>query len=147
MTAADLRVAWLGHSTVVLDLGGVRLVTDPLLRRHNGPLRRRGPAPDRRCWAGADAVLLSHLHHDHAELASLRMLAGVPVVTGAANAAWLRRHRLAGVDPGDGWYDAGGGVSVRLVHAVHHCPADAAPSQRRPRSPGAYGGGDRVDRR
>ena len=42
-----IDVTWLGHSTVVLDLDGVRIVTDPLLRRHAGVLRRRGREPDR----------------------------------------------------------------------------------------------------
>ena len=118
-----LKVTWLGHATVVLDVAGRRLVTDPLLRPHNGVLRRRGPAPAVRAWAGADAVLLSHLHHDHAELGSLRRLAGVPVLTGPSNARWLRGKGLHGVglDTGldAGWYDVGDDVRVRLVDADH----------------------------
>ena len=76
-----IDVTWLGHSTVVLDIDGVRIVADPLLRRHAGVLRRRGREPDRTAWTGADAVLLSHLHHDHAEVRSLRLLDGAPVLT------------------------------------------------------------------
>ena len=42
-----ITVTWLGHATVVVDMDGVRIVSDPLLRRHNGILRRRGGAtPD-----------------------------------------------------------------------------------------------------
>ena len=122
-----LQVTWLGHSTVVIDVGGRRLITDPLLRRHSGPLRRRGVPPAGHQWQDVDAVLLSHLHHDHAELRSLRMLGEAPVVTGPANAAWLRRRGLRGVAP-PGWYDLGGGVHVRLVTAVHH----ARPMPHRP---------------
>jgi len=132
-SATVLRVAWLGHSTVVLDLDGVRLVTDPLLRHHNGPLRRRGPRPASTAWTGADVVLLSHLHHDHAELSSLRMLADAPVLTGHVNAAWLRRRGLTGVGLDDEWREIVGGVAVRLVKAVHH----ARPMPHRPN--GAYG--------
>ncbi|WP_048554155.1 MBL fold metallo-hydrolase, partial [Nostocoides japonicum] len=69
-----MRLTWLGHSTVVIDIDGVRLVTDPLLRAHAGPLRRLGPAPRPEQYAGTAAVLLSHLHTDHAEPASLRLL-------------------------------------------------------------------------
>ena len=99
---ASVRVTWLGHSTVVLDLTGpdgrtTRLVTDPLLRRHAGVLRRRGDRPEVAAWHGADAALLSHLHHDHAELGSLRLLGDVPVLTAAANARWLRGKGLRGV--------------------------------------------------
>lgn len=116
-------VTWLGHATVVLDVDGTRLLTDPLLRRHAGILRRRGPKPARSSWAGTEAVLLSHLHHDHAELRSLRLLPGdVPVITAPENARWLRDRRVRGVSPGDGeWMSVGHGarVSVSLCRADH----------------------------
>jgi L-ascorbate metabolism protein UlaG (beta-lactamase superfamily) len=118
-----LEVTWLGHASVVVDLDGVRLVSDPLLRRHNGVLRRRGRAPVRTAWAGADAVLLSHLHHDHAEVASLRQLAGVPVLTAVENADWVRRKGLDGRGLPEGEWTALGDsrqVEVTLLPAVHH---------------------------
>lgn len=118
-------MTWLGHATVVLDLAGCRIVTDPLLGRHNGPLRRRGPRPRRSDWQGADAVLLSHLHHDHAEVSSLRALAPAPVFTARANVAWLQRKSLPGValeDPGahgPRWSEVAPGVEVAQVRAEH----------------------------
>jgi len=118
-----ISLAWLGHATVVLDIDGVRLLADPLLRRHNGVLRRRGARPEREAWSGADAVLLSHLHHDHAEVASLRMLGDAPVVTAVENAGWLARKGLVGRGLADGeWVPVGraGDVLVRLAPAVHH---------------------------
>jgi len=119
---APAAITWLGHSTVLLDVAGVRLLTDPLLRRHSWPLRRRGGRPSEDAWADVDAVLLSHLHHDHAELRSLRLLAGVPVVTADENAAWLRGKGLdAAPGGGEGWVDVGTtDVRVRLVRADHH---------------------------
>jgi L-ascorbate metabolism protein UlaG (beta-lactamase superfamily) len=116
-----VRLTWLGHATVVLELDGVRLLTDPLLRGRAGPLRRRGAVPDPGSLADVDAVLISHLHHDHAELTSIRLLPDLPLLTGARNAAYLRKRKLQGVDLGDRWYDVGaGGVQVRLVRADHH---------------------------
>jgi L-ascorbate metabolism protein UlaG (beta-lactamase superfamily) len=117
-----ISIAWLGHSTVVIDLDGIRILTDPLLRPHAGPLRRRGPAPDRALWKSPDAVLLSHLHHDHAELSSLRRLPGVPVFTAARNAVWLRRHGvMAAVALDTAWTNVKSSpVQVRLTKAVHH---------------------------
>ena len=122
-------MTWLGHSAVVLELAGVRLVADPLLRPHAGVLRRRGGPPAERHWQAIDAVLLSHLHHDHADLRSLRMLDQVPILTAPRNAAWLRRRGLRGVALED-WMDCGG-VEVLPVPAVHrsrpmpHRPNDA----------------------
>lgn len=118
-----ITLTWLGHSTVVVDIDGVRLVADPILRRHNGILRRRGDPPSRATWEGTDAVLLSHLHHDHAELASLRMLGAVPVLTGAQNVTWVHGKGLTGRGLSDDeWVPVGegGDVTVRLVPAVHH---------------------------
>jgi L-ascorbate metabolism protein UlaG (beta-lactamase superfamily) len=71
---AEARVTFVGHATVLLELGGTRLLTDPLLRSRVGPLRRQGPAPAPETSRGIDAVLVSHLHRDHADLASLRRL-------------------------------------------------------------------------
>jgi L-ascorbate metabolism protein UlaG (beta-lactamase superfamily) len=116
-----MRITWLGHSTVVLDLDGVRVLTDPLLRPHAGLLRRLAPRPDPASWRGPDLVLLSHLHHDHAELRSLRMLPGVPMMSSAANVAWLRRKGLRSAVPvHDGWAAVAEGVEVRAVPADHH---------------------------
>ncbi len=113
-----IEMTWLGHSTVVVDTAGSRLLSDPLLRKHTGPLRRLGAPPEVEAWTGADAVLLSHLHHDHADLRSLRRLGQVPILTSPANAAWLRRRGLTGVTDG-GWWRLGE-VEVRLVRAEHH---------------------------
>ncbi|ROS77169.1 MBL fold metallo-hydrolase [Cellulomonas sp. PhB143] len=119
----EVRLTWLGHSTVVLDVRtgarATRLVTDPLLRRHAGLLRRRGGIPAD-VWRGSDAVLLSHAHHDHAEPASLRMLGPVPVLTAPETARWLRGRGIEGRGLGDDeWFEVAPGVDVRLVPAVH----------------------------
>ncbi len=127
-----MRLTWLGHSSVVLDLDGVRVLTDPLLRPHVGLLRRFAPRPDPAAWAHPDVVLISHLHHDHAELRSLRMLHGVPLMSAPANVAWLRRRRMRPALPlQDGWTHVAREVEVRQVPAVHghrpmpHRPNDA----------------------
>lgn len=128
-----VRITWLGHASAVLDVAGVRVLTDPLLRRHAGLLRRRGAAPAPAVWSGADVVLLSHLHHDHAELGSLHLLDDVPVLTAPTNAHWLRDHEVRGaLGLAEGvWLSVGprgshargaapgAGVGVCAVPAVH----------------------------
>jgi L-ascorbate metabolism protein UlaG (beta-lactamase superfamily) len=134
----SVSLTWLGHSTVVIDLDGTRLLTDPLLLRHAGVLRRRGPMPERRAWERTDAVLLSHLHHDHAELRSLRLLpAGVPMITAPENARWLRVRNLHGISPRreEEWVGVGNGASV----TVTLCRADHS-SRPMPHRPNAANG-------
>ena len=127
----SLSVTWLGHSTVVVDIDGVRLVVDPLVQRHAGILRRRGTQPMTSNWAGADAVLISHLHHDHAEVGSLRFFRELPMYMAPANAKWARGEGFdgRGLEEGE-WAALGpeGAVEVRLVKAVHN----ARPMPHRP---------------
>ena len=75
------EIVWLGHATVDVRMdGGGRFLTDPVLGRRCAHLHRhRGDAAldDGRI----DALLVSHLHHDHLDLPSLRRLAkGTPVL-------------------------------------------------------------------
>jgi L-ascorbate metabolism protein UlaG (beta-lactamase superfamily) len=91
-------ITWLGHSTVLIDVVGTRVLTDPVLRKRVAHLVRKvalPPLPDR-----LDAVLLSHLHHDHADLPTLRRLPGPFEVFGPPGTAKLvpGAHELA---PGD----------------------------------------------
>jgi L-ascorbate metabolism protein UlaG (beta-lactamase superfamily) len=71
------RVTWLGHATVLIETGGTRLLTDPLLSDRVMHLKRQVPAP---AHPGVlDAVLISHVHHDHLHKASLRGLSRTAV--------------------------------------------------------------------
>ena len=128
--AGRVRVTWLGHAAVLIEIGRTRLLTDPLLRDRIGPLRRRRDLAPVGEVGPIDAVLLSHLHHDHADLPSLRRL-GVPVLTEADNAGWVLRQGLAAptLDP-TAWHPVAGDVEIRLVPAVHH----SRPMPHRPNS-------------
>src|SRR5215218_5826057 len=74
VSAGFERVTWIGHATALLELGGARLLTDPVLRDRVVHLRRHAASPAAGVADGIDAVLLSHLHLDHADVASLRRL-------------------------------------------------------------------------
>jgi L-ascorbate metabolism protein UlaG (beta-lactamase superfamily) len=90
-------IEWLGHSTVVVDLDGVRLITDPLLRNRVAHLRRAVPV-NSKAMRGVDAVLISHAHYDHLDLPSLERLGKkVPVVVPRGLGVLLRRRRFENV--------------------------------------------------
>lgn len=76
------RVSYLGHATVLVEVEGLRLLTDPLLRPRLGHLRRRAPLPEPESLGRIDAVLVSHAHRDHLDLATIERLAGSPPVIG-----------------------------------------------------------------
>lgn len=71
-------LTWLGHSTVLVELAGLTLLTDPFFRARLGPLRRHGPVPDPHLLPAVDLVLLSHAHPDHFDAGSLAALRGHP---------------------------------------------------------------------
>ena len=116
-----VRITWIGHSTVLVDLDGVRLLTDPVLRPRIAHLRRIGGTVDTAALAGVDAVLVSHLHYDHLNMASLRIIGrSVRVVVPAGAARMLRRRgfrELVEVDVGDEL--SVGAVTVRATEAEH----------------------------
>ncbi|NJN82791.1 MAG: MBL fold metallo-hydrolase [Caldilineaceae bacterium] len=68
------RITYLGHATLLIETEGVRLLTDPLLRNWVWHLRRRTGPVDPKLYQNLDAVLISHMHWDHLDLPSLRLL-------------------------------------------------------------------------
>jgi L-ascorbate metabolism protein UlaG (beta-lactamase superfamily) len=68
------RLTFLGHSTVLIEVAGLRILTDPVLFDRIGPLRRVATSVDPVLHAKIDVVVLSHLHLDHFDVPSLRLL-------------------------------------------------------------------------
>ncbi len=74
------RLTFLGHSTVLLEVDDLRILTDPVLREGFGPVRRQTEAVLPELFADLDAVFISHGHHDHLDQPSLRRIPGKPTV-------------------------------------------------------------------
>jgi len=107
----------------------VRLLTDPLLRPRVAHLQRHGSTPEPP--EAIDAVLISHLHHDHLHLTSLRALPSRPrVIVPRGAGAWLGRLGVQADELAAGDSMEVGGEAIRAVPAEHD-------SGRRPGGPDA----------
>jgi L-ascorbate metabolism protein UlaG (beta-lactamase superfamily) len=115
---------FLGHSTVRVEMAGRTVLTDPLLARTVGALRRVVPLPDPSAWAGVDLVLISHLHGDHLHIPSLRTLGtNTRILVPRGAGAWLRGRGF----PNAGELSAGESIQdgdlritgVRAEHSGH----------------------------
>jgi L-ascorbate metabolism protein UlaG (beta-lactamase superfamily) len=114
-------VTYVGHATVLIEIDGTRLLTDPLLRPRLGLLLRHGPPSAPEATQNLDAVLISHLHHDHADLSSLRQIGGdVPLLVPPGSRRFFERHGFGSVselEPGKA--KPIGTTTVTAVEAVH----------------------------
>lgn len=112
--SSGLRVTWLGHSTVLLELDGLRVLTDPVFGERASPFSFAGPRRFHQVPASLDelppldAVLLSHDHYDHLCRATMVALAKkhVPIITalgvgGHLEALGVSPERIFELDWGD----------------------------------------------
>jgi L-ascorbate metabolism protein UlaG (beta-lactamase superfamily) len=115
-------INYIGHATVLVDIGRIRVMTDPLLRDRVTFLQRQGanPAPALLAERPPDIVLLSHLHYDHADLPSLRQLPSTtPVIAPKGSGSYL--ERWAGVQV----HEVAEGDTVRVADVeISALPAD-----------------------
>jgi L-ascorbate metabolism protein UlaG (beta-lactamase superfamily) len=117
---SSASLTWVGHATTVIDVGGHRVLTDPLLRRRVAHLRRRVGRPSP-ADADVDLVLISHAHMDHLHVPSLRRVrADAPVVAPRGTARLLARAgRREVIEVVAGDRIEVGSASITVTPAVH----------------------------
>jgi hypothetical protein len=109
--ASGLRATWLGHSTLLIEIGGLRVLTDPVWGQRASPSQLAGPKRFQpvpvalRSVLPIDLVIVSHDHYDHLDYPTVRELAklDVPFVTslgvGAHLESWgVRPERIVELD-------------------------------------------------
>ncbi len=97
--AQDPHITYIGHATLLIEMDGVRLLTDPLLRDWVWHLRRHKNQVDEAWYQNIDAVLISHLHADHLHPPSLKLLArDTRLIVPQGVAARLRRHGFHNIE-------------------------------------------------
>jgi len=100
---SGLRVTWLGHSTVLIEIGGRRVLTDPVWGARASPSGMIGPKRFQpvpvplRALQDVDLVIISHDHYDHLDYPTMRQLrkSSVPLVTSLGVGAHLERWGVA----------------------------------------------------
>ena len=128
---SGLRVTWLGHSTLLIEIDGLRVLTDPVWGPRASPSRFAGPKRFQpvpvplRALPPLDLVIVSHDHYDHLDYPTVRELAkhDAPFLTslgvGAHLEAWgVRPERIVELD----WWESHSLPDSGLV-------VTAAPSQ------------------
>jgi len=120
----ELRVTFVGHATVLVQMDGLNLLTDPVWSNRAspfgwvGPRRHRPPGIRFEDLPPIDVVLLSHNHYDHLDVDTLRRLAETHsprIVTGLGNAALCEAEGIGGAEDLDWWQSTRASEQVRIV--------------------------------
>jgi L-ascorbate metabolism protein UlaG (beta-lactamase superfamily) len=122
--ASGLRITWLGHSSLLVEIDGTRVLTDPVFAERASPSTLIGPARFHAPPASVadlgelDAVVISHDHYDHLDMKTIQELAltrarfFVPLGVGAHLERWnisparIEEH---------GWWQESRVGGVRLI--------------------------------
>ncbi|QOV44177.1 MBL fold metallo-hydrolase [Streptomyces chromofuscus] len=130
--ATGLRLTWLGHSSVLAEIDGQRVLFDPVYGERCSPFafagpKRLHPVPLPLTALGpVDAVVISHDHYDHLDMPTIKALAGtdtlfaVPLGVGAHLEHWgVSADRLRELD----WQESTkvGGLTLTATPARHFC--------------------------
>ena len=126
-----MRAIWFGHSSVLVEIDGVRIMTDPVLSQRASPFQFLGPerfhappvALER--LSGVDAVVISHDHYDHLDMDAIRQLArgGTHFYVGLGIGAHLERWNVPAeqIHEMDWWESAVfKGVTIHCTPARHY---------------------------
>lgn len=137
----ELRVTFVNHATVLIQVDGVNILTDPIWSERAspfafiGPKRVRPPGLRFEDLPPIHAVIVSHNHYDHMDIPTLRRLAAehkAPVFVGLGNRALLEREAVTGGVDLDWWQTVELKDGVRLTSVpVRHWTARATSDRRR----------------
>ena len=126
-----LRAWWLGHASALIEVDGVRVLTDPVFSKRTSPVQFAGPARMHPVplpldqWKNIDAVVISHDHFDHLDMDTIQHLArgGTHFYVGLGIGAHLERWQVpaAQIHEMDWWEQADiKGVKIVCTPARHY---------------------------
>ena len=118
-----MRITYIGHATLLLEVAGTRVLTDPNFDPALGRFLARVSAPGIALDAlpKLDAILVTHAHADHLSFASLDALPrDIPLLAPPPIAQWLRKLGYSHAEPlAPGASEKVGGISVYAQAARH----------------------------
>lgn len=120
-----MKITYIGHATLLMEIGGSRVLTDPNFDPHLGRLLPRVSAPGIALDAlpALDAILLTHAHADHLSFDSLdRLPRDIPLYAPPTVARWLQRKgygHVVSLAPGEHATIPGGRVRIHAERATH----------------------------
>ena len=128
----SLRVTFVNHATMLIQMDGVNVLTDPMWSERcspfsfAGPKRHRPPGIRLSDLPPIDVVLVSHNHYDHLDIPTLwrlRVRSHPRVITPLGNSQLMSRHGIGGAMELDWWQQipVSDRVKVTLVPARHFC--------------------------
>ena len=117
-----MRITYIGHATLLIEIGGKTILTDPNFDPALGRFLARVSAPgiaiDK--LPKLDMILLTHAHADHLSFRSLAEIENVPLYAPPAVARWIRRHGVKNaIELGPGESLTSGSLTVHVEAATH----------------------------
>lgn len=130
---SGLRATWLGHSTVMIEIAGLRVLTDPVWGKRASPSQLAGPKRFQpvplalNALPPLDAVVISHDHYDHLDMATVKELVAlqrVPFITslgvGAHLQAWgVPPERIVELDWWEHWQHPAAELRIHAAPSQH----------------------------
>jgi len=122
---AGVQITYIGHATLLLDIGGTRVLTDPNFDDSLGGFLPRVAAPGIALGdlPRLDAILLTHAHADHLSFKSLsRLQRDIPLLAPPPIAEWLRQKgfgHAVPIDAGEATVISGGNLRIHAARATH----------------------------
>ncbi|MEO7041093.1 MAG: MBL fold metallo-hydrolase [Gemmatimonadaceae bacterium] len=117
-----MRITYIGHATLLIEIGGKKILTDPNFDSSLGLVLARVSAPGIAIadLPELDMIVLTHAHADHLSFRSLAEIQQVPLFAPPAIARWIRRKGVArAIDFGPGESLTSGGVTIHADAAAH----------------------------
>jgi len=108
----DLRVTFINHSTVLIQMDGLNILTDPIWSMRGspvswaGPKRHRPPGIRFEDLPPIDAVIINHNHYDHMDIPTLKRLMEMyhpRIYVGLGNKAFLEKKGISNAQDMDWW--------------------------------------------